>query len=68
MPIVSFILDQGDKLFRLPLILWICDTLVTSFLRLAFGSTIGMFRPRFTSSGKNTHAPSGRRRSVKELL
>lgn len=60
MGVVTFILHQGQNVFFLPFVFWICDLVLTNFLRLAFGSTIGMFRPRF-----NTSRP--RRKSVKEI-
>lgn len=46
MPIIDFIVTSSGSILPLPLVLFICDMLVTTFVRIAFGTTSGFFRPR----------------------
>lgn len=47
MPILQFVYNSSFQIFTLPLNLWIIDLVVVTTLRVAFGSTLGLFRPRF---------------------
>lgn len=52
MPILSFVVTTSGKILVLPLVLFVADMFVTTFVKLAFGTTSGFFRPRISSLDK----------------
>lgn len=62
--IVEFLISEAGIILPLPFILFVCDMLVTMFLRVAFGTIDGFFLPRSSFWDSDAH----KRMSVSELI